>query len=161
MAARALAAVAGRRVAGYPLVIASGRGGGARNNPSRGVHAQAEEERSAGDHGAVAAAVTAEQVEAALNSKNVEEVPLTDERSASVLPDEVVDDADAAWVPDEETGVFVPAEEAAASADGGPHEHAGSSVLDQTVFVREEEMEDVERPAVDMDNDAGGGGDAK
>ena len=28
----------------------------------------------------------------------------------------------------------------------------GGSVLDQTVFVREEEMEDVERPAVDMAN---------
>jgi hypothetical protein len=68
-------------------------------------------------------------VTAALNSKNVEEVV-----------QEAVDDADAAsWVPDQETGVFVPAEGAA-------------FVMDQTVFNREEEMEGVERPAVDMAN---------
>jgi peroxiredoxin len=82
--------------------------------------------------------VTAAQAEAALNSKNVEEVV-----------QEAVDDAYAtsSWVPDQETGVFVPAEGAASAA----------SVMDQTVFNREEEMEDVERPAVDMangDNDA-------
>ena len=63
-------------------------------------------------------------------------------------------EADDAWVPEQETGVFVPAEEAAGTSSGscsdGPHEQpAGPSVLDQAVFVRED-MEDVERPAVDM-----------
>ncbi|KAL6861642.1 hypothetical protein ACP4OV_017342 [Aristida adscensionis] len=164
MAARALAAaVAGRRLAGHagchPALASCRRGGGVQDGWSRGVHAQAEE-RGDRDSPAAAAGVTAEQVEAALNSKNVEEV-VQEGGAAAVLPEEVVDaagagaDADAAWVPDEETGVFVPAEEAAAAgADGGAHEQhqSGSSVLDQTVFVREEEMEDVERPAVDMDN---------
>lgn len=100
--------------------------------------------------------MTAAQVEAALNSKNVEEVAQeAGARAATVLPEEVVhDDADAAWVPDQDTGVFVPAEEAAGSngTDDAAHDVHGASVLDQTVFNREEEMEDVERPAVDMDN---------
>ena len=63
-----------------------------------------------------------------------------------------------AWVPDQETGVFVPADEASGDSDGkngingadgdGARGQAGPSVLDQAVFVREEDMEDVERPAV-------------
>lgn len=103
-------------------------------------------------------AVTAAQVEESLNKKNVE-VVLQGDRSATLLPDEAVDalrgvgaDAEDAWVPDHETGVFVPAEEAAANGHGddGLHEQtAGPSVLDQTVFVRDD-MEDVERPPVDM-----------
>ena len=83
-------------------------------------------------------------------------------QSATVLLDEAVNalwgvgaaEAEDAWVPDQDTGVFVPAEEAAGTSSGscsdGPHEQpAGPSVLDQAVFVRED-MEDVERPAVDM-----------
>jgi hypothetical protein len=64
--------------------------------------------------------------------------------------------ADYAWVPDQETGVFVPADEASGitgdgTSNGNGNGHTGSaspSVLDQAVFVREEDMEDVERPAV-------------
>ena len=99
--------------------------------------------------------MTAAQVEASLNRKNVEVVQ--GDRSATLLPGDAVDalgdvgaEADDAWVPDQKTGVFVPAEEAAGSGADGPHEQpAGPSVLDQAVFVRED-MEDVERPAVDM-----------
>lgn len=132
MASRALA-VAGRRVAGFPALASSRRGGAQTSHSGCGAHAQAEVRNAGHD-----STVTAAQAEAALNSKNVEEVV-----------QEAVDDADAAssWVPDQETGVFVPAEGAASAA----------SVMDQTVFNREEEMEDVERPAVDMangDNDA-------
>ena len=116
-----------------------------------------EEDQSADRHGE-AAAVTAAQVEASMNRKNVEVVQ--GDRSATLLPDDAVDalgdvgaEADDAWVPDQETGVFVPAEEAAGSGSvsgaDGPHEQPGPSVLDQAVFVRED-MEDVERPAVDM-----------
>ncbi|VAH99158.1 unnamed protein product [Triticum turgidum subsp. durum] len=64
----------------------------------------------------------------------------------------------ASWA-DQDTGAFVPADaDADADAHGGgahpaPPQHlyggvgGPASVLDQTVFVREEEMEDVERPA--------------
>ena len=116
-----------------------------------------EEDQSADRHGE-AAAVTAAQVEASMNRKNVEVVQ--GDRSATLLPGDAVDalgdvgaEADDAWVPDQETGVFVPAEEAAGTSSGscsdGPHEQpAGPSVLDQAVFVRED-MEDVERPAID------------
>ncbi|KAI5005709.1 hypothetical protein ZWY2020_032952 [Hordeum vulgare] len=77
---------------------------------------------------------------------------------------------DASWVPDQYTGVFVPTDafadaDADADAHGGgthpapPHLYGGvggsASVLDQAVFVREEEMEDVERPAMDL-TDANG-----
>jgi hypothetical protein len=101
-----------------------------------------------------------EQVEAALNSKNVE-VLQGEEYVATMLPDETIDiggagaGEDASWVPDQETGVFVPADSdtAATHGDAAPMPTAGRSVLDQTVFVREEEMEDVERPAIDMAND--------
>lgn len=118
MASRALAVV-GRRVAGFPALASSRRGGAQASHSGCGAHGQAEE-RNAGHDSTVTAV---------LNSKNVEEVV-----------QEAVDDADAAsWVPDQETGVFVPAEGAA-------------FVMDQTVFNREEEMEDVERPAVDMAN---------
>ena len=61
--------------------------------------------------------------------------------------------AEDAWVPDQETGVFVPADETSGDGDGkngingadggGARGHARSSVLDQAVFVREEDMEDV------------------
>ena len=70
----------------------------------------------------------------------------------------------ASWA-DQDTGAFVPADaDADADAHGGgahpaPPQHlyggvgGTASVLDQAVFVREEEMEDVERPAaVDMAN---------
>ncbi|TVT98451.1 hypothetical protein EJB05_56214 [Eragrostis curvula] len=159
MATRALAAaVAGRRVAvqsGVPALASCGRGGGggAQSDSSRrSAHTQA----AAEEHDAV----TAEQVKAAQNSKNIDGVVLQDQggsRAATMrLPDEVVDDADAAWVPDQDTGVFVPAEEASNGAThDAPAPAATESVLDQTVFVREDEMEDVERPAVDMDNGDG------
>ncbi|XP_062192811.1 uncharacterized protein LOC133896255 [Phragmites australis] len=144
MAARALAAVAGRRAAGqsgFPA-LASCRRGGAQGHSSSSAHTQAEERNA--DHDAAADTVTAEQVETALNSKNVEEM-VQEGRAATVLPEEVVDDADAAWVPDQETGVFAPG-----AVTDGPHEQPGRplpSVLDQAVFVREEDIEDVERPS--------------
>uniref|UniRef100_K3Y136 Uncharacterized protein n=2 Tax=Setaria italica TaxID=4555 RepID=K3Y136_SETIT len=158
-----------------------------RSGGTRGLlHSSAQqrrEDQSAGDrhNAASAAAVTAVQVEASLNRKNVEVVQ--GDRSATLLPDEAADalggvgaeeaadawvpdqetgvfvpaeEAADAWVPDQETGVFVPAEEAAGNGNGGPHEQpAGPSVLDQAVFVRED-MEDVERPPVDMASAHGG-----
>ncbi|CAL5045345.1 unnamed protein product [Urochloa decumbens] len=156
MATRALAAA---RRSGLAAALSSCRRGG-----SRGMsHSCAQERR--GRHDTAAAAVEASQ-----NRKNVEVVQGED-RSATLLPDEAADalrgvgvgaaEADDAWVPDQETGVFVPAEEAAAAANGsaggdGQPAAAGAppSVLDQTVFVRED-MEDVERPAVDMDAHGG------
>jgi len=133
------------------------RRGGARGLSHSSTQLRREEDQSADRHGE-AAAVTAAQVEASMNRKNVEVVQ--GDRSATLLPDDAVDalgdvgaEADDAWVPDQETGVFVPAEEAAGSGSvsgaDGPHEQPGPSVLDQAVFVRED-MEDVERPAVDM-----------
>jgi len=133
------------------------RRGGARGLSHSGTQLRREEDQSADRHGE-AAAVTAAQVEASMNRKNVEVVQ--GDRSATLLPDDAVDalgdvgaEADDAWVPDQKTGVFVPAEEAAGSGSvsgaDGPHEQPGPSVLDQAVFVRED-MEDVERPAVDM-----------
>ena len=103
-------------------------------------------------------------VEAALNRKNVEAVQ--GNRSATLVAAEALrgmGDNDAAgaedaWVPDQETGVFVPADETSGDGDGknringadggGARGQAGPSVLDQAVFVREEDMEDVERPAM-------------
>ena len=73
------------------------------------------------------------------------------DRSATLLPGDAVDalgdvgaEADDAWVPDQETGVFVPAEEAAGTSSGscsdGPHEQpAGPSVLDQALGDQAEE----------------------
>ena len=66
-------------------------------------------------------------------------------------------------MPDQDRGIFVPADaDADAHGEGAhpapPHHLYGGVgrsvlVLDQAVFVREEEMEDVERPAaVDMAN---------
>ncbi|KAF2924843.1 uncharacterized protein [Oryza sativa Japonica Group] len=148
MAARALsaaAAAAGRRMAGqtgFPLLASCRRGDQAHQNYSISAQAQPEEEQKAIHDGGGAAGA---QVEAALNRKNVEVHP----------EEETVEDA---WVPDHETGVFVPADEAAVSGTEN-HDHCGAaaaaaggspSVLDQAVFVREEDMEDVERPAVDM-----------
>jgi hypothetical protein len=105
---------------------------------------------------------TGEQVEAAQNTKNVE-VLQGEEHVATVLPDETIDiggvagaGEDASWVPDQETGVFVPADTGAThgpAGDAAAIPTAGGSVLDQSVFVREEEIEDVERPATDMAND--------
>lgn len=167
MATRALAAVVtGRRAAeqsGLAAVLSSCRSGGTRGL-SHSSAQQRREDQSAGDRhdAAAAAAVTAAQVEASLNRKNVEVVQ--GDRSATLLPDEAADalggvgaeEAADAWVPDQETGVFVPAEEAAGNGHGGPHEQpAGPSVLDQAVFVRED-MEDVERPPVDMASAHGG-----
>jgi len=157
MATRAIAAA---RRSGLAAALSSCRRGGARGlSHSSTQQLRREEEQSADRHGEAAAAVTAAQVEASLNRKNVEVVQ--GDRSATLLPGDAVDalgdvgaEADDAWVPDQETGVFVPAEEAAGTSSGscsdGPHEQpAGPSVLDQAVFVRED-MEDVERPAVDM-----------
>ena len=117
------------------------------------ANAQREEERGA-VHGP-AAAMTGAQVEAALNRKNVEVLQGEEEQVATVLPDETIGE-DASWVPDQDTGVFVPADD---GPGGGahpapPHLYGGvggpASVLDQAVFVREEEMEDVERPAMGL-----------
>ncbi|XBI06273.1 hypothetical protein VPH35_134310 [Triticum aestivum] len=208
MAARALTA-AGRRVAGRtgttPL-LASRRNGVSMNHSSASAR---REEEPYKDVRAAAAAMTGAQVEAALNRKNVE-VLQGEEHVATVLPDETIGGAldggeDAAWVPDQDTGVFGPAHvdthgggsaaapphlfggategSAASSADqdtgafvpadadadaytdthgGGarpapPHLYGGvggtASVLDQAVFVREEDIEDVEKPAaIDMGN---------
>uniref|UniRef100_A0ACD5XWK7 Uncharacterized protein n=1 Tax=Avena sativa TaxID=4498 RepID=A0ACD5XWK7_AVESA len=155
MAARALtAAVAGRRVAGPPL-LASWRSGEAyRNHFSASAQAQREEDHKDA-HGA---ATTREQVEAALNRKNVE-VLQGEEHVATVLPDEAIDicaagaGEDASWVPDQETGVFGPADPDIAATNGpsasaGTMPTEGGSVLDQPLFLREEEMQDVERPAM-------------
>ncbi|VAI68975.1 unnamed protein product [Triticum turgidum subsp. durum] len=72
----------------------------------------------------VRATMTGAQVEAALNRKNVEVLQGEDEHVATVLPDETIGGA----------------------LDGGED-------ASWAVFVREEEMEDVERPAaVDMAN---------
>ncbi|CAD6269512.1 unnamed protein product [Miscanthus lutarioriparius] len=184
MATRALAAaVAGRCAAGHGglAVLSSGsccRRGGAVQSFS---HSTAEREREGhgdadADADADATVATAAQVEAALNRKNVEAVQ--GNRSATLVAADAaealhgVGDSDAAgaedaWVPDQETGVFVPANEASGDgkngingADGGSARgQAGPSVLDQAVFVREEDMEDVERPAVGtvdvVDADAG------
>ena len=135
-------------------------------------HSTAEREREGhgdadADADADATAATAAQVEAALNRKNVEAVQ--GNRSATLVAADGVEalrgvgDSDAAgaedaWVPDQETGVFVPADETSVDGDGknringadggGARGQAGPSVLDQAVFVREEDMEDVERPAV-------------
>ncbi|KAM0873889.1 hypothetical protein ACQ4PT_037773 [Festuca glaucescens] len=96
-----------------------------------------------------------------LNTKNVE-VLKGEEHVATVLPDETIDiggaagaGEDASGVPDQETGVFVPADSDTAATHGAAADMptAGKSVLDQAVFVREEEMEDVERPAIDMASD--------
>lgn len=117
---------------------------------------------------AAAAAMTGAQVEAALNRKNVE-VLQGEEHVATVLPDETIGspagEEDASWVPDQDTGVFGPAHvdtHGGAAHPAPPHLFGGAtaastdgsaSVLDQAVFVREEDMEDVERPAaVDMAN---------
>uniref|UniRef100_A0A453QG33 Uncharacterized protein n=1 Tax=Aegilops tauschii subsp. strangulata TaxID=200361 RepID=A0A453QG33_AEGTS len=114
--------------------------------------------------------MTGAQVEAALNRKNVEVLQDEEEHVATgtVLPHrhETIGGAldggeEASWVPDQDTGVFVPADADADADDhcGGahpapPHLYGGvgrlASVLDQAVFVREEEMEDVERPAMDL-----------
>ncbi|KAM0882711.1 hypothetical protein ACQ4PT_032087 [Festuca glaucescens] len=152
MAARALAAAAiGRRVAREtrPPLLASYRSGANRNHSASAQ--RVEEHKDV--HAAAPAMTTGEQVEAALNTKNVE-VLQGEEHVATVLPDETIDidgtgtGEDASWVPDQETGVFVPAD-----SDTAAMPTAGRSVLDQAVFVREEEMEDVERPAIDMAND--------
>ncbi|CAD6340520.1 unnamed protein product [Miscanthus lutarioriparius] len=82
----------------------------------------------------------------------------TDAGGGGAEPQERGAGAEDAWVPDQETGVFVPADETSGDGDGknringadggGARGQAGPSVLDQAVFVREEDMEDVERPAV-------------
>ncbi|OEL18173.1 hypothetical protein BAE44_0020808 [Dichanthelium oligosanthes] len=155
MATRTLAAVTARRSGLAAVLSSSCRRGGAQGLSHSS--AQRREDQSADRHDAVA--VTAAQAEASLNRKNVEVVQ--GDRSATLLPDEAVDalggvgaaEAEHAWVPDQETGVFAPAEEAAGNGNGGPHEQpaGGPSVLDQTVFVRED-MEDLERPPMDMAN---------
>ncbi|KAJ1257642.1 hypothetical protein BS78_10G011100 [Paspalum vaginatum] len=159
MATRALAAAAstGRRAAGqygFSALSSCRRGGGAHHQSFS--HSSAAQRA---DHGGGSAAA---EVEAALNRKNVDVVQ--GDRSATLLPDDVAAalrgvgagaDAHDAWVPDQDTGVFVPADEAAGNGNGNgaqeQHGCAPPSVLDQAVFVREEEMEDVERPAVDME----------
>nr|BAK06531.1 predicted protein [Hordeum vulgare subsp. vulgare] len=181
MAARALTAAAGRRVAGRTMttpLLASCRNGASMSHSSATAGARREEEPYKDVHGpAAAAAMTGAQVEAALNRKNVEVLQGEEEEEehvATVLPDETVSipagdgEEDASWVPDQDTGVFGPAHVDATHGDGGaahpapPHLFGGAtataysthgSVLDQAVFVREEDMEDVERPAaVDMAN---------
>ncbi|KAF7105950.1 hypothetical protein CFC21_106716 [Triticum aestivum] len=168
MAARALTA-AGRRVAGQTRptsLLASCR---ARNHSS--ASAQPEEYRR--DAHGPAAAMTGAQVEAVLNRKNVEVLQDEEEHVATgtVLPDRhetigALDGGeDASWVPDQDTGVFVPADAGADGHGGGAHpappQHlyggvgGSASVLDQAVFVRED-MEDAERPAMDL-TDANGG----
>jgi len=101
------------------------------------------------------AEATAAQVEAALNRKNVDVVQGEDHSATLVAAEALrgVGDGDAAgaedaWVPDQETGVFVPADEAYGDGTGngngnGHTVSASPSVLDQAVFVREEDMEDV------------------
>ncbi|CAN6202793.1 unnamed protein product [Urochloa humidicola] len=162
MATRAIAdSVAGRR-SGLAAVLSLCRRGGARGLSHSSTAQRRQEDHHhqgvAGDGHEAAAA----QVEASQNRKNVEVVQ-GDDRSATLPAGEPADDA--AWVPDQETGVFVPAEEAAANGNGGggDKQPAGPapSVLDQAVFVRDEDMEDVERPAVDMSTRAAGGGGGK
>lgn len=106
--------------------------------------------------GPAMATATGAQVEAALNRKDVEElVDLNPQQTDTVVA--VVGGGGAPdageWVPDGETGVFVPADAGTDTATTStPPVNGDSSVLDQTVFVREEDMEDVERPAIDMAN---------
>jgi hypothetical protein len=132
------------------------RRGGARQSFS---HSSSTAERERECH----ADATAAQVEAALNRKNVEVVQ--GDRSATLV---AADAAEAlggvgdAWVPDQETGVFVPADEASGDGNGNGHTvFASPSVLDQAVFVREEDMEDVERPAIGTVDVADAGSGAK
>jgi hypothetical protein len=126
------------------------RRGGARQSFS---HSSSTAERERECH----ADATAAQVEAALNRKNVEVVQ--GDRSATLVAADAAEalggvgdgaaGAEGAWVPDQETGVFVPADEASGDGNGNGHTVSASpSVLDQAVFVREEDMEDVERPAI-------------
>ncbi|KAJ3672589.1 hypothetical protein LUZ60_007310 [Juncus effusus] len=96
------------------------------------------------------------QANEALNSKNIEEHDTNKQTVASVLPEEAIEQTENFWAPDPETGVFVPAEETEGDSNGNsnvncsnpavPHHPTGNgpSVLDQTVFVREEEMEEVQ-----------------
>ncbi|PNT76613.1 uncharacterized protein LOC100835797 [Brachypodium distachyon] len=104
--------------------------------------------------GPAMATATGAQVEAALNRKDVEELvdlnPQQTETVVAVVGGGAPDAGE--WVPDGETGVFVPADAGTDTTTSTPPVNGGSSVLDQTVFVREEEMEDVERPAIDMAN---------
>lgn len=126
------------------------------------------EEEQYKDVRAAAAAMTGAQVEAALNSKNVE-VLQGEEHVATVLPDETIGsggspagEEDTSWVPDQDTGVFGPADVDTHGGAAPPHLYGrattattegSASVLDQAVFVREEDMEDIERPAaIDMVN---------
>jgi hypothetical protein len=119
------------------------RRGGARQSFS---HSSSTAERERECH----ADATAAQVEAALNRKNVDVVQ--GDRSATLVAAEAAEALGGvgdAWVPDQETGVFVPADEASGDGNGNGHTVSASpSVLDQAVFVREEDMEDVERPAI-------------
>jgi len=103
MATRAIAAA---RRSGLAAALSSCRRGGARGlSHSSTQQLRREEEQSADRHGEAAAAVTAAQVEASLNRKNVEVVQ--GDRSATLLPGDAVDalgdvgaEADDAWVPD-------------------------------------------------------------
>lgn len=95
---------------GFPLLASCRRGDQAHQNYSISAQAQPEEEQKAIHDGGGAAGA---QVEAALNRKNVEVHP----------EEETVEDA---WVPDHETGVFVPADEAAVSGTEN-HDHYGAA----------------------------------
>ncbi|BAS85352.1 Os03g0627000 [Oryza sativa Japonica Group] len=78
------------------------------------AYTQPEEEQK-GVHGG--GGVAGAQVEAALNHKNVEALP----------EDETVEGGpEDAWVPDHETGVFVPADKAAVSGTEN-HDHCGAA----------------------------------
>ncbi|KAF3324838.1 Late embryogenesis abundant protein [Carex littledalei] len=88
----------------------------------------------------------------ALNQKPIEEHENNAKTVAPVLPDKVIEsETENFWAPDPETGVFVPAEESEIDVNNSrpapPHPtENGTSVLDQTVWVREVEIEEVERP---------------
>uniref|UniRef100_A0A0E0EG81 Uncharacterized protein n=1 Tax=Oryza meridionalis TaxID=40149 RepID=A0A0E0EG81_9ORYZ len=82
------------------------------------INAQAQPEvEQKGVHGGGGGGVAGAQVEAALNRKNVEALP----------EDEMVEGGPKdAWVPDHETGIFVPTDEAAVSGTEN-HDHCGAA----------------------------------
>ncbi|XP_020112353.1 uncharacterized protein LOC109726940 isoform X2 [Ananas comosus] len=131
----------------------------------REVHGRKEE--SDGDDDDDTVSVDSNRVQEALNRKNPEKLQEESGAVATVLPEEVLESAesDIFWAPDPETGVFVPAEEGEVDVNtrlpAPPHPSGitngsgsskgngngnGSTVLEETVWVREVEVEEIVRP---------------
>jgi Late embryogenesis abundant protein len=93
-----------------------------------------------------------DSIQEALNEKPIEQHENNVKTVAPVLPDEVIEsETENFWAPDPETGVFTPAEESeidVSNSPSGPPPPTGNgtAILDQKVWVREGELEEVERP---------------